>query len=71
MQQFLQWRRLKESAMAMTRKDYETIAAVLKSFNHLHKKIVKSVTDALVEQLEKENPAFDRKRFLEACGFIK
>ena len=55
----------------MTKKDYELIAAVLKSFNHLQKKIVKSVTDALVEQLEKENPSFDKQRFLEACGFVK
>ena len=70
-QKHLRWRKLKESALAMTRKDYETIAAVLKSFNHLQKKIVKSVTDALVEQLQKENPAFDKKRFLEAAGFIK
>ena len=55
----------------MTRKDYEMMATVLKSFNHLQKKIVKTITDALVEQLEQENPAFDKKRFLEAAGFIK
>ena len=55
----------------MTKQDYEMIAAILKSFNILHKKVIKSVTDALIIQLQEQNPKFDKKRFLEACGFIK
>jgi len=49
----------------MTRKDYELIARVIDraKFNNIDQ-----LARDLATELEKENPRFDRARFLSACG---
>ena len=68
MLQHLPWRRLKESAM--TRKDYELMAAVMKSHKVLFEKSTKIIMESLIEHLKKDNPKFDEARFKERSGFI-
>ena len=67
-QAYLRWRRLKESAM--TKKDYELIAAVLKSQSVLHQKATKAIMISLLEYLKRDNPKFNEERFKEASGYI-
>ncbi|MBP02242.1 MAG: hypothetical protein CMM25_05495 [Rhodospirillaceae bacterium] len=67
-QAYLRWRILKESAM--TKKNYEMLAAVMKAQIVLHKKCVKAIMDSLVIHLKEENPQFDEVRFKEASGFV-
>lgn len=60
----------------MTRKDYQLIARALKTQMELSrtnneedgKFAVINIAFDLVEDLAKDNPRFDRDRFLEACG---
>ena len=54
----------------MTRKDYELMAAVMKSHSVLHQKATKAIMDSLIEHLTKDNPKFDAAKFKEASGFI-
>lgn len=68
-QAFLRWRILKESAM--TKKDYELIAAVMKSHSVLHQKATKAIMISLLGYLKKDNPNFDETRFKEASGYIE
>tara|TARA_R100000231_G_scaffold96875_1_gene72409 strand:+ start:628 stop:906 length:279 start_codon:yes stop_codon:yes gene_type:complete len=68
-QAFLRWRTLKESAM--TKKDYELIAAVMKSHSVLHQKATKAIMISLLGYLKKDNPNFDENRFKEASGYIE
>ena len=67
-QVYLRWRKLKESAM--TKKDYELMAAVMKSHSVLHQKATKAIMDSLIVHLKKDNEKFDESRFKEASGFI-
>ena len=64
----------------MTRKDYERVAAILKSlpttpvrtgpgrlpFDAYH---AMSLIEAFCENFKAENPRFDKKLFITACGF--
>jgi len=68
MQLYLRWRKLKESAM--TKKDYELMAAVMKSHSVLHQKATKAIMNSLIEHLKKDNPKFDEAKFKEASGYI-
>lgn len=67
--------------MSMSKKDYEAMAATLKQGLDYRKSItprgermeshIAGYTDAIVQLacvLGKENPRFDRGRFLTACG---
>ena len=54
----------------MTKKDYELIAAVLKSQSVIHRKATKAIMTSLLEYLKKENPKFNEERFKEASGYI-
>ena len=56
--------------MAMTRKDYELIAAVMKSHIILHERSTKAIMISLVIHLKKDNPDFDEEKFKEASGYI-
>tara|TARA_E500000305_G_C3998641_1_gene226024 strand:- start:1126 stop:1356 length:231 start_codon:yes stop_codon:yes gene_type:complete len=67
-QAFLRWRILKESAM--TRKDYELMAAVMKGHKVLFERSTKIIMTSLVEHLKKDNPKFDEEKFRERSGFI-
>ena len=68
-QQFLRWRIWKELEI-MTKKDYELMAAVMKSHSVLHQKATKAIMNSLIEHLKKDNPKFDASRFKEASGYI-
>ena len=50
----------------MTKKDYELIAGVFA--RTAWDDIAKSLAFNLANELEKENPRFNRALFLEACG---
>lgn len=67
-QQYLRWRVLKESAM--TKKDYELIAAVMKSHKVLFEKSTAVILKSLIKHLKADNQKFDEVRFKEASGFI-
>jgi predicted hydrolase (HD superfamily) len=54
----------------MTKKDYELMAAVMKSHSVLHQKATKAIMDSLIVHLKKDNEKFDESRFKEASGFI-
>lgn len=45
-----------------TRKLFEAVAKIIRESDNVEK-----VTRRMADLFEKENPAFDRKRFLEAC----
>lgn len=55
----------------MTRKDYKLIA---KAFNDMSKvvrledTVALQIIEMLADDLQADNPRFDRARFLEACG---
>ena len=55
----------------MTKKDYELMAAVMKSHKVLFEKSTKIIMKSLIEHLEKDNPKFNKERFIEASGFIE
>jgi hypothetical protein len=54
----------------MTRQDYKIIADAIKSIGH--DKIATSdlytVIYALIDHFQKDNPRFDKKIFMSACG---
>jgi hypothetical protein len=53
----------------MTRKDYVMIAKTIKG--HIDGKddhVMRGFALSMVIELQKDNPRFDRGRFLEACG---
>ena len=59
----------------MTRKDYQLIAEVLKSgmenwkgWDEKPEEVLAGTARSLATQLAKDNPRFDRARFLTACG---
>lgn len=54
----------------MTKKHYEAIAVILKSFNSglLTNVCIKPMAKHLAEYFEQENPRFNRDKFLTACG---
>jgi hypothetical protein len=62
----------------MTRKDYVMIAAIIKDANYTAKKfkdtagavMLYHVASELSDELAKDNPRFDRDRFLIACEVI-
>ena len=51
----------------MTRKDYFLIAEAFKSFNYLHQPTRYFIAHALADRLEKDNPRFNRKTFIDLC----
>lgn len=55
----------------MTKKDFELIARVLKAGRNADRPDSSITVDAIAEDfagaLAKENPRFDRRRFLKAC----
>lgn len=64
----------------MTRKDYELIAAAIKEAKPLLPPVAdyaettrqlgwQTTAHAVAEALARDNPRFDRERFLAACGF--
>ena len=56
----------------MTRKDYQLIAGALKdalgAIDHPQRAGAVLAAQELAYRLRDDNPRFDRKRFLEACG---
>ena len=60
--------------MAFSRKDFETVAEVLrdkmagKSKNTDTVEMCESIADSLADVFAKSNPRFDRTRFMDACG---
>jgi len=58
--------------MAMTKKDYELIAAVISSIrgsNTECDQIADSLTWRFIGALETDNPRFNRNTFKDACGY--
>ena len=51
----------------MTRKDYVLIAQAFALFNYLDQPTRYFIALALADGLEKDNPRFDRARFIESC----
>lgn len=55
----------------MTKKDYEAIAGVLRMRRSMWSGVAKIAVDSIAEGLttimERDNPRFDRERFLAAC----
>jgi len=59
----------KQKEYPMTRKDFQLIADVIKG--HTDGKddhVMRGFALSMVVELQKDNPRFDRVRFLEACG---
>jgi hypothetical protein len=57
----------------MSRKDYELLAATLASFANLTSAApigatTQAIAEALCNRLELDNPRFNRRRFIAACG---
>ncbi len=64
----------------MRKKDYELIAEWLKDYSYVAEvrtddgeigyshKLYRGALDAFCTRLEKDNPKFDRNKFLQACG---
>lgn len=59
----------------LTRKHYEAIAEILSEHKDdsqystvIDERRVESISLSLADYFEKDNPRFDRDRFLEACG---
>ena len=54
----------------MTRKHYETIAAIIDSARaeHGHEAGILDIAGELASYFKRDNPRFDQERFLEACG---
>lgn len=56
----------------MTRKHFEAIAALLdreRSLNNGGDGSVFAIAEAMADLFAKENPRFDRDKFLTACGY--
>jgi len=57
----------------MTLKDYELIAGAIAEERRAHSAPsrfgVDSTADAVASALARDNPRFDRERFLKACGY--
>lgn len=62
----------------MTKKDYMAIAAILKSRRDSlmastgrvrPEDVIDGITDQMALMMQRDNPRFDRERFLAACGF--
>lgn len=53
----------------MTKKDYELIASVIRQMFSLGDDQL-YVADMFAVTLAKQNPRFDRDRFLQACGVL-
>jgi len=53
----------------MTRKDFQLIADVLRtsSTTPMNRCVVKDIALTFASELQKVNPRFDAKRFVEAC----
>jgi hypothetical protein len=62
----------------MTRKDYELLAEAIRLTRNkadfqgftVEESTLSAVANSMAQLLEYENPRFDRKRFLEACGVV-
>ena len=54
----------------MTKKDYELMAAVMKSHSVLNQKATKAIMESLIIHLKKDNISFDESKFKEASGYI-
>ena len=73
------WRKYRlERQEKMTKKDYELIAEALKIANgsitvapYDSETALSLVSVLLADRLEKENPRFNRARFLSACGVVE
>ena len=52
----------------MTRKDYELLAGVIGGMTYLNLIDCATIAHDFADQLEQDNPRFNRNRFLEACG---
>jgi hypothetical protein len=60
----------------MTRKDYQLIAGIINNANYTARKfkdtsgegMLEHIANELSDELAKDNPRFDRARFLTACG---
>lgn len=57
----------------MTRKDYVAIAAAIRKeviySGSETTTALKSVADSIADIMKRDNPRFDRSRFIDACGF--
>ena len=58
-----------EGKLTMTRKDFQLIADVLKasSTTPMNRCVVKDIALSFASELQKTNPRFNAKRFVEAC----
>jgi hypothetical protein len=59
--------------MSMTKMDYGHIAAILKrwrqgSLTMREKGLMDQIANNMANEFRQRNPAFDKPRFLEACG---
>lgn len=53
----------------MTRKDFELIARVIKNSDEVADDMTReALADMFADKLADTNPAFDRARFITACG---
>ena len=52
----------------MTRKDYVMIADTIGGMTYLNETDRATIAHDFADQLEQDNPRFDRDRFLTACG---
>lgn len=52
----------------MSRKDYRAIAASFARVPAESKVLVREIAETLAHQLARDNPRFDRARFMAACG---
>lgn len=60
----------------MSKKDYVLIASVMSDVRYImvkpaYRELVDNISEQLGKALEKENPRFDRQRFLKACGLTE
>jgi len=58
--------------MAVTRRDFEQIAQIIKLASDLKfsdsNKAIEAIANQLAAKFKSDNPRFDRERFLRACG---
>ena len=54
----------------MTRKDYLLIAQAFRIYNFMNQPTRYFIAQALADRLEKDNPRFDRARFIESCDLF-
>jgi HKD family nuclease len=57
-----------EKGKEMTRKDYIKIAKVISTAWVASQDFRESIANDFADMLEKDNPNFDREKFLTACG---